>query len=112
MVPHSSRTKKCSVYAVPNAEACAPELLQLRVLGPGLMVDGYVGVGVLPEGEEVLVCTLRSNGVACHRIRSTDLEMSQCPQWAVRDEAAVLHEFLELVSGFMWLVQREVRLHP
>src|SRR5271167_545934 len=73
---------------------------------------GMSGSAVLPEDEEVLVCTLRSSGVACHRIRTTDLEMSQCSQRAVCDEAAVLHEFLELVSGFMWLVQREVRYTP
>jgi len=30
-------------------------LLQLRVLGFGLLEDGDVGVGVLPEGEEVFV---------------------------------------------------------
>jgi hypothetical protein len=30
-------------------------LLQLRVLGFGLLVDGNVGVGDFPEGEEILV---------------------------------------------------------
>jgi len=29
--------------------------LQLRVLGFGLLQDGEVGIGVLPEGEEILV---------------------------------------------------------
>jgi len=29
--------------------------LQLRVLGFGLLQDGDVGVGVFPEGEEVVV---------------------------------------------------------
>ena len=34
-------------------------LLQLRVLRLGFLQDGDVGVGVLPEGEEVLVRSLR-----------------------------------------------------
>ena len=34
-------------------------LLQLRVLGLGLLQDGDVGVGVFPEGEEILVCSFR-----------------------------------------------------
>ena len=32
------------------------QLLQLRVLRLGLFQDGNVGVGVFPEGEEILVC--------------------------------------------------------
>ena len=39
-------------------------LLQLRVLRLGFLQNGNVGVGVFPEGEEILVCTLRFGGVA------------------------------------------------
>ena len=42
-----------------NFRNCRPfqlqSLLQLRVLGFGLFQDGDVGVGVLPEGEEISV---------------------------------------------------------
>jgi hypothetical protein len=31
------------------------QLLELRVLGLGLLQDGDVGVGFFPEGEEVLI---------------------------------------------------------
>ena len=37
------------------------QLLQLRILRLGLLQDGDVGVGVFPEGEEVLVSRERSD---------------------------------------------------
>jgi len=45
---------------------CDPALLQLRVLGLGLLQDGDVGVGVgvFPEREEIIVCGLRFCGAA------------------------------------------------
>jgi len=51
--------------------------LHLRVLGFGLLQDGDVGVGVFPEGEEILVGGTGFGSVAVHGIGSTDLEMSQ-----------------------------------
>jgi hypothetical protein len=42
-------------------------LLQLRVLGFGLLKDGDVGVGVFPEGEEVLV---GCSGLVCVAFQS------------------------------------------
>src|ERR1700730_11862595 len=48
-------------------------LLQLRVLGLHLFQDGDVWVSVLPEGEEVLIRTLRLSGVAGHCVRLSDL---------------------------------------
>jgi hypothetical protein len=38
-----------------NRHIYDPDLLQLRVLGFGLLQDGNVGVGVFPEGEEIFV---------------------------------------------------------
>src|SRR6202158_5620555 len=52
-------------------------LLQLRVLRFGFLQDGDVGVGVFPEGEEVLVCTLRFGRITCHRVGATELEMGE-----------------------------------
>ena len=42
----------CFAQARPNERK---PLLQLRVLRLGLLQDGDVGVGVFPEGEEILV---------------------------------------------------------
>jgi hypothetical protein len=39
-------------------------LSQLRVLRLGLLQDGGVGVGFLPEGEEILIGRLGLGGVA------------------------------------------------
>ena len=41
--------------------------LQLRILRLGLLQDGDVGVGVFPEGEEVLVLGAGFGGVALQR---------------------------------------------
>ena len=40
------------------------KLLQLRVLRLGFLQDGDVGVGVFPEGEEVLIGSLGLPGVS------------------------------------------------
>jgi hypothetical protein len=44
-------------------------LLQLRVLCLGLLQDRDVGVGVFPEGEEVLVSVLRFGFLQEYHIR-------------------------------------------
>jgi len=50
--------------AIIRKNTIAEQLLQLRVLGFGLLQDGNVGVGVFPEGEEVFVGGERSRIVA------------------------------------------------
>ena len=47
-------------------------LLQLRVLRLGLLQDGDVGVGVFPEGEEILVRSFRLGGVTRKRVGRLD----------------------------------------
>ena len=56
------------------------------VLRLGLLQDGDVGVGVFPEGEEILVCTLRFCRITRHRVSTTDLQMGQCADGFVHDE--------------------------
>jgi len=55
----------------------ATALLQLPVLSLRLLQNRNVGIGVFPEGEEVLIGGFGFGGVALHGIRSTQLEMSQ-----------------------------------
>ena len=69
-----------AVYA--QSASCQQEtdsrkLLQLDVLRLGLLQDGDVGVGVFPEGEEILIGGLCLGGVALHRISATQLEMCE-----------------------------------
>ena len=56
-----------------------PWLLQLRVLRFGLLQDGDVGVGIFPEGEEVLVGHFRFGGIARKHICSSQLKVCQRP---------------------------------
>jgi hypothetical protein len=48
-------------------------LLQLRVLRLGLLQDGDVGVGVFPEGKEVLIGGASFRGAALHREGSAQI---------------------------------------
>jgi hypothetical protein len=43
-------------------------LLQLRVLGLRLLRDGDFGVGIFPEGEEILLGSAGFGGVALQRV--------------------------------------------
>jgi hypothetical protein len=52
-------------------------LLKLRVFRFGFFVDGDVGIGVFPEGEEILLCRFRFGGVAGHGVSATDLQVGQ-----------------------------------
>ena len=55
-------------------------LLELSVLCFGLLVDGDVGVGVVPEGEKILIRGLRLGPVALHGVGAAELEASQCAE--------------------------------
>jgi|SRR6516162_8583939 hypothetical protein len=46
-------------------------LLQLRILRFGLLQDGNVGVGLLPEGEEILISGFCFGDVALHGFGAT-----------------------------------------
>src|SRR5215469_4606492 len=95
-------------------------LLQLRVLDFGLLVDGDVGVGVFPEGEEILVSGERSDsgGVGIGPLRSSRLQrigtrntqMSQGSRPAVPHDAAVVDDLLKLGGCFLALSSCEVCL--
>jgi hypothetical protein len=75
------------------------QLLQLRVFCFGFLQDGNVGVGVFPEDEKILVCTLRLGGVAGQRVGASELEMGQCSSHKVQHDASVIQQVLELGGG-------------
>ena len=52
-------------------------LLQLRVLGFGLLQDGDVGVGVLPEGKTVLISRPALGHIAGKGVSAGDTKMSK-----------------------------------
>jgi hypothetical protein len=99
-----------ALHGVRKTRSSLPELLlQLRVLGFSLLVDGDVGIGVLPESEEVFVgseCSdagcigIRSlRGSRLQGIGASHSQMHQSSGPAVHDDAAVVENFLELGSG-------------
>jgi hypothetical protein len=59
----------------PAAESTVFQLLQLRVLCLGLVQDGDVGVGILPECEETLVSGERTDvgGIGIRALRGFSL---------------------------------------
>jgi len=81
-------------------------LLQLRVLGLGLLQDGDAGVGVFPEREEIFGGGERpvAGGISIRALRSLCLQsvptrhaqMCQRSRPAVPDDAAVVKNLLEL----------------
>ena len=60
-----------------NWSAASNRLLQFRVLGLGLLEDGDIGVGVFPQGEEILVRGACFGRVARQNVRSADLQVCQ-----------------------------------
>ncbi len=84
--------------------------MQLRVLCLGLLQDRNVGVGVLPEGEEILICRLGFGRVALYGIRSTQLKMSQCADGIPDHNPGVIQNFLKLPRGFCALARGQIRL--
>ena len=94
--------------------------LQLRVLGFGGFVDGDVGVGVFPEGEEILVGGERTDvgsigirslrGSRLQGIGASHAQMRQRSRPAVPHDAAVVENLLKLGGGRLALSRRQIRL--
>jgi hypothetical protein len=101
-------------FVNPSASSKRPKhdfhlLLQLRVVGFGLLQDGDVRVGVFPEREEILVGGERpdAGGVGIRSLRSSRLQgvgtshaqMRQRSRPAVPDNTAVVDNLLKLGDG-------------
>jgi len=86
--------------------------LQLRVLRFGLFQDWDVGVGIFPEGEEVLVRGSRLSGVTRHHVGSAELEMSQCSGHKVEHDSPVIRYFLKLGGGGNSIVCEQIGCCP
>src|SRR5438876_1281564 len=91
-----------------NAQAS----LQLRVLRLGFLQNGDVGVGVFPEGEEVLVRALCFCTVGCHRVGTSELKTRQRSRPAVPDDPAVVENLLKLGGGGRCPVRLPSMSHP
>ena len=67
--------RKLGAYAKAMRHRRAPLLLQLRVLRLGLLQDGDVGIGILPESEKFLVGFAGSPCIAAPRKGTPELQM-------------------------------------
>src|SRR6516164_499022 len=99
---HSSRC--CPASPLPLGEKSLgaqfhAHLMQLCVFRLGLLQDGDVGVGVFPEGEEILIGGLCLGGVALHGVGTAELEMGKCSDGLVNDHAWPIQYFLKLGCG-------------
>src|ERR1019366_65154 len=71
------------------------QLLQLRVLGLGLLQDGHVGIGIFPESEEILICDTCFGRVALHGVSASEADSGQCSPGKVRHQSPVVDELLK-----------------
>jgi hypothetical protein len=62
----------------------------------GLLQDGDVGVGVLPEREEVLIFVAGLGGIALQDVGSRESDMGERANGFVADDAGVVEDFWEL----------------
>ena len=74
----------------------SPVSLQLPVLRLGMLQDGDVGVGVFPEGEEVLILGSGLHRIAGEGVGTGEAETSEGTSRKVDDDAATVNHFLEL----------------
>jgi len=65
-------------------------MVQPGVLGLGLLEDGDVGVGIFPEGQEILVSGAALASVPCQAIGAGQTEMRQGTDGLVRNHTGVV----------------------
>src|SRR5437867_6434299 len=82
-------------------------LLQLRVLRLGLLKGADVGIGLVPEREEILIAAFCFVCLAIHCIRSGKLQMSQRTQWKVHCKARMAENLLELRRRLVPFMQQQ-----
>jgi hypothetical protein len=84
-------------------------LLQLRVLGLGLLQDGDFGIGIFPKSEKILIGGLRLRGVAIDGICAAKLKMRQRPKHIVRYDSPVINDVLKFGSCLPYGSQEDAR---
>jgi len=75
-------------------------LLQLGVFGFGLLIDGNVGVGVLPAHQEILIGRCGLGSVSRLRVSTAQLQMRHCAYRIADYDPPMVDNLLELRSGF------------
>src|SRR5215469_3863101 len=84
--------------------------VQFGVLRFGLFQYGYVGIGILPNREKVLVRGLRLICLPCHGVSAPKTQKRECADDIDTHRAFVVDDLLEFGDSFGCLVRREIRL--
>ena len=86
----------------------AQQLLQLCVLGFGLLGDGDVGVRMFPQHQEILIGGPSFGLVSRQCIGPAQLQVRQCTYGISDHDSAMAENFLELDGSFPALVCGQV----
>ena len=71
------------------------ELVQAGVFGAGLLQDGNIRIGILPERQEILISHTAGGEVPGEGVRPREAQHRQCPVGAAHREPTVIENFLE-----------------
>src|SRR5581483_10615549 len=84
------------------------QLLQFRVLRLGLDEDGDIGVGILPQGKEVLVGGARLGGIALERVGARQPYLGQWMRHAAEVNELAVEYRLEFGGGGLGVLLPQV----
>ncbi len=88
------RIRNCRWIETP-ARGSDGRSLQDGVFCLGFFQDGDIGVGILPEREEILVGSLCLDLISRQSKRSAELQVSQCAPCEVPHQAVMVDELLK-----------------
>src|SRR5208337_1804859 len=81
---------------------------QLGVLCLGLLQDGDIRVGVVPQSQEILIRRLGLGRVALQHVSATKLQTRESANRSVQYDSAMVENFLELSRGFFALMGGQI----
>ncbi len=84
-------------------------LLQFFGFGFGFAEDGDVGVGILPEGEEILIGGAGLGGIAGEGFGASDTNVRESAGRTILHEPAVIDNFLKFRGGGASLLAGQIR---
>src|SRR6185503_14302184 len=85
---------------------------QLLVFLAGLDERRKIGIGILPECEEILVCLARGGLVATEHRRTRDTQVRECVNWRKSLNTRAVDDLLELRSRFVRPALLQVQKTP
>ena len=75
-------------------------LLELRVFHPRVLENRDVRIGIIPEGEEILISSFCLNRISRERERPAELQARQRADRIGEDDPAMVEDLLKFGRGF------------